>query len=167
MLDRAVNAAGQAPEYTVSDQGSQFQSEYLDWCDEHDVRSRFGAVGKKGSIALVERFIRTMKAEGLRRILVPFNLPEMNRELALFARWYNVHRPHRALDGATPAEVRDGRRPAHKALGYETRPRHPPRGKVAQRRGVEHVERAVGLKLVVDYVEGRKHLPIVQLKSAA
>ena len=167
MLDRAVHAAGQAPKYTVSDQGSQFQGEYLDWCDEHDVRPRFGAIGKKGSIALVERFIRTMKSEGLRRTLVPFTLPEMNRELSLFARWYNVHRPHRGLDGATPAEVRDERTPAQRILSYETRPAHPLRSKLTERRRIERVQRVAGLELVVGHVEGRRHLPIVELRPVA
>ena len=151
----------------MSDQGSQFQGEYRDWCDGHDVRPRFGAVGMHGSIALVERFIRTMKAEGLRRILVPMTLPAMNRELALFARWYNVHRPHRALDGATPAEVRDDRAPVHRLFGYETRARHPLGGKISTRRGIAKVRRVTRLKLVVGYVENRTHLPIVELTAAA
>jgi transposase InsO family protein len=58
---------GGPPKYTVSDQGSQFQSEYRRWCARHGVKPRFGAVGRYGSIAVIERFVRTLKSEGLRR----------------------------------------------------------------------------------------------------
>ena len=62
MLDEAARRAGRTPKYTVSDQGSEFGEEYLEWCDDHDVRARFGAVGRHGSIAVEERFIRTLPA---------------------------------------------------------------------------------------------------------
>jgi hypothetical protein len=52
-------------------------------------------------------------------------------------------------------------------LGYETRALHPLRGKVSQRRQIESVERVAGLELVVSYVEGRRHLPIIELRPAA
>jgi hypothetical protein len=58
VLDEAARRAGRAPKYTVSDQGSEFGEDYLewcDWCDDHDVRARFGAVGRHGSIAVEER----------------------------------------------------------------------------------------------------------------
>ena len=80
----------------------------------------------------------------------------MNRELALFARWYDVHRPHRSLDGATPAEVRDDAAPVHKRFGYETRARHPLRGKITERRGIATVQRVAKLELIVSNVEGRE-----------
>ncbi len=127
---------------------------------------RSGAIGKKGSIALVERFIRSMKTEGLRCIIIPMTLLAMNRELAFFARWYNVHRPHQSLDGAPPAEVRDGCKPAHKVFGYETRAMHPLYGRITKRRGIERVERMTKLELIVSNVEGRQHLPIVELPAA-
>jgi transposase InsO family protein len=44
------------PKYTVSDQGSEFGEEYREWCEDHEVRARFGAVGRHGSIAVEERF---------------------------------------------------------------------------------------------------------------
>ena len=51
-----------APKYTVTDKGAQFQEVYLAWCERHGVKPRFGAIGRHGSIALVERFIRSLKA---------------------------------------------------------------------------------------------------------
>jgi hypothetical protein len=55
------------PKYTVSDQGSEFGEEYLEWCDDHDVRARFGAVGRHGSISVEERFIGTLWDELIKR----------------------------------------------------------------------------------------------------
>jgi putative transposase len=164
LLQEAARSVGGAPSYVVTDQGTQFGSEYLDWCERNDVSPRYGAIGQHGSIALVERFMRTLKAEGLRRILIPLTLSRMRRDVAAFALWYNAHRPHRALGGATPAEIRDGRVPTRDATSWEVRPRYPLRdGRATKRR-----RRAGGaLRLVVTNVEGRKHLPIVELRRAA
>ena len=167
VLSRGGRIADQVPKYIVTDQGSQFRDRYRGWCEDHDVLPRFGAIGRKGSIALIERFMRTMKSEGLRCILIPMTLTAMNRELAIFARWYNVHRPHRGLGGSTPAEVRDGRKPARGRLSYETRPQYPLRGKITERRGIAKVQRVAKLELVVGNVEGREHLPIIELRAAA
>jgi transposase InsO family protein len=167
VLDYAVHCAGDPPKYIVSDQGVQFRSEYKAWCEAHDVLPRFGAVGQHGSIALIERFMRTLKHEGLRRILMPLTIKGINHELALFCRWYNVHRPHRALLGATPAEVRDARLPAHRRNSYEPRPRHPLESKLSARRRIGRVTRVERLELIVTQVEGRKHLPVVELRAAA
>jgi len=47
------------PRYIISDQGPQFWSEgFKGWCGRHDLRPRFGAVGKHGSIAVVERSVK-------------------------------------------------------------------------------------------------------------
>jgi hypothetical protein len=70
VLDEAARRAGRAPKYTVSDQGTEFGEDYLDWCDDHDVCARFGAVGRHGSIAVEERFILTLKEEGLAHEMV-------------------------------------------------------------------------------------------------
>jgi transposase InsO family protein len=166
MLDRAVAAAGHAPKYTVTDQGSQFQGEYRGWCEGHRVKPRFGAIGKHGSIAVIERFMRTLKDEGLRRGVVPLRLAEMRAEVATFVRWYNEYRPHDALRGATPAEIREGVRPAKDELRLETRPRVPlPRGR-PPRDGPQRA-RCRGLEAVVERLEGRRHLPILSLRHAA
>ena len=61
LLDRAVRDAGAAPKYIVTDQGQQFQDDYRAWCKARGVRPRFGALGQHGSIAVIERFIRSMK----------------------------------------------------------------------------------------------------------
>jgi len=43
-----------------------------------------GAVGQYGSIAVVERFIRTMKDECTRCVIIPHRREDMRRELGLY-----------------------------------------------------------------------------------
>jgi len=138
----------------------------MKWCARHGIRQRFGAVGKYGSIAVVERFIKTMKNECTRRLLVPYERAAIRRELALYVDWYNLHRPHDRLDGVTPDEVYYRRRPGCRMPRFEPRRRWPrgspragPLTKVRGRCGQR-------LELEVTYLAGRKHLPIVELKRA-
>ena len=56
-------------------------------------------MGKSGSIAIVERLIRSMKSECTRRIIVPFRLDAMRHEIGCYATWYNEFRPHSGLGG--------------------------------------------------------------------
>ncbi len=163
VLERGVAAAGSAPKHIISDQGSQFQGLYLAWCKRRNVLPRFGAIGQHGSIAILERFWRSMKSELFRRIFVPFRLARAETELALYVRWYNGHRPHQGLGGLTPNERLADEVPAHELPRMETRPGIPiARGDPAPiSRRVEH------LRLVVTPLEGRKHLPIVELREAA
>jgi putative transposase len=143
-LDRAVAQAGRAPRHIVSDRGSQFQGDYLDWCKRHGARPRFGAVGKKGSIAIIERLIKSVKYEYLKTILVPLSPARMRAAVAAYARWYNTARPHSALGGATPAERLEGKTAA--------KPRIEPRAPYPLARGARRVRGK--LELQVSYVEG-------------
>jgi transposase InsO family protein len=62
-LGRAIHSAGRAPRYIVCDKGPQFWCPgFKRWCKRHKIKPpRYGAVGKHGSIAVIERFILTMK----------------------------------------------------------------------------------------------------------
>jgi hypothetical protein len=164
LLDQARDAVGRAPKYIVSDRGAQFQQEYRSWRDDNEVVPRFGAIGQSGSIAVLERFFRSLKQEMLRRLLVvPRRFVAMQREVLAYAFWYNQHRPSQALGGRTPTEVRDGGVAASEATRWETRARVPlPRGRGARARRVQGT-----LELVVERVDGREHLPIVSLRQAA
>ena len=167
VLDRAAARAGAPPKYTVSDQGSQFQKEYRQWCARHGVKPRFGAVGRYGSIAVIERFMRTLKSEGLRRILVPLGLSEMRQATSAFIRWYNECRPHSSLAGATPREVYERRSPANRRPRFEPRARYPGDGACAAPRVAARVRSGAELRLVVSQFEGAEHLPVVDLERAA
>jgi transposase InsO family protein len=160
LLDRAVRKAGRAPKYTITDQGAQFQDDYRDWCSWHGVKPRFGAVGRYGSIAVIERFMRTLKQECCRRILVPYGRDAMARELTSFTTWYNEFRPHEGLHGATPDEIYRGVQQAHVGPRFETRRKYPTRKrKLRARKGTR-------LVLVLAHLDGKGHLPIVDLGAA-
>jgi transposase InsO family protein len=165
MLDRAVLEADSAPRHIITDQGPQFQQEYRTWCKENGAKPRFGAIGKHGSIAIIERFWRSIKQECLRRMVVPLALGEMEAELDAYLLWYATHRPHQGLAGATPAERLAGGVPACEKPGMEARARHPlARGdpSPALRRRVRG-----GLRLVVDHIAERRHLPTIELREVA
>jgi putative transposase len=167
MLERAAGRVGRAPKYTVTDQGVQFREQYRAWCARRGVRPRFGAVGKYGSIAVIERFMLTLKAECTRRLLVPLGLGAMRKELGLFVHWYNLLRPSQALDGRTPTEVYEGAVPANATPRFEPRARSPA-GRRPAARGRQRGRRGEAPpRLVVSYLEGRQHLPIVELREAA
>ncbi len=162
-LDRVTKRTGTKPAHIITDQGGQFISEtFTSWCRRRHVRPRLGAVGKQGSVAVIERFIRSMKVECTRRILVPFRLDAMRDELAYYMVWYNEHRPHQGLDGMTPAEVYGGEASPNPGVRFETRPRWPTE---TGRDG--RSQRAGRLHLIVKFVEGRRHLPVVELTRAA
>jgi transposase InsO family protein len=158
-VDRIARRYGRHPRYVITDKGSQFRaSSWRRYCLTRRIRPRFGAVGRHGSIAIVERFIRAMKAECTSRILVPLADEVIRHEFALFAVWYNEHRPSQALGGCTPQEVYEGLLPANGRSGIE------PRSGWSVNGGVNRV---AGLRLVVGYLEGREHLPVVELSEAA
>ena len=107
LLERTVGKADKAPNCIITDKGSQYREQYRSWCREHGVRPRFGAVGQKGSIAIVERFIKSLKVEALRQVWI-CSVAGLRAELAAYAVWYNESRPHQSLGGCTPNEVYDG-----------------------------------------------------------
>jgi transposase InsO family protein len=167
-LNRAIKSAGARPKHIITDKGSQFDCpNYKGWCRWRRIRLRFGAVGKHGSIAIVERFIRSMKAECTRQSLVPLSLPAMRSEIGRYIGWYNEHRPHNALGGRTPLEVYRVLPPANEAARFEPRRHWPRKSRCASPAALIRGKRGARLKLVVDHIDGRQHLPVVELKRAA
>ena len=72
LLNRTIKKESAKPKYLICDKGKQFWCEsFKDWCGQKGIRPRFGAVGKKGSIAVIERFIGSLKSECMDVILVP------------------------------------------------------------------------------------------------
>ncbi|MCP3980332.1 MAG: transposase [bacterium] len=167
-LNRAIRNGGVAPKYVISDKGTQFWCDsFKDWCTRRRIRPRFGAVKKYGSIAVIERFIRSMKSECTRRILVPIALDAMRRELTLYVTWFNEHRPSQALGGRTPREVHEGMRPANAIPRLEPRPLWPQRSGCASPPAEINGAPGSRFTLAICFLEGRKHLPIVELRRAA
>jgi len=152
----------------ITDQGKQFRDHAFErWCRRKGIRQRFGAVGKYGSIAVVERFILTMKNECTRRMLVPCRRDSFRKELSFFIAWYNGDRPHTRLDGRTPNEVYFGLPAACSAPRFEPRRRWPRRSPCARPQADVRGRRGIRLDLHVGFKSGRKHLPVVELRQAA
>ena len=167
-LGRATRQAGTVPQYLITDQGTQFTDEgFGRWCTRRGIRQRFGAVGKYGSIAVIERFTGTMKREGIRRLLNPMRRTTFRNELKLFVDWYNEHRPNSALDGCTPEEVYHGLPPANRRPRCEPRSRWPQTSRCAKPQTLVAGQPGAEFTLKIDFVKGHKHLPIVTLKRAA
>jgi transposase InsO family protein len=116
------------------------------------VKQRFGAIGKKGSIALIERLWRTLKdALGL-RLLRPLAAEDLMEKIELGLVHYAHFRPYQALGGATPAEIYFGRTPAHLSAIPPPRDR-PGRG-------------PVDLPFRVAYLDAERLLPVLVRKAA-
>ena len=167
---RTIRRVGATPRYLVSDKESMFMSRgYRRWCRRRKIRIRYGAVGKHGSIAIIERFFRTLKNECTRRIRVSFRRERMRTELGLFMGWYNGRRPHGSLDVRTPDKVYNGLVPVCEQARLELRPHWPRRSNCASPQAPVDVEasRAGPPQLVVTFVGGRRHLPIVSLRRVA
>jgi len=165
MLRDAVRSAGRAPKHIVSDQGVQFRDEYLQWCRSLGVRPRFGAVHQHGSIAMIERFWKSMKEECFARMRVPLGLGAMRAELSAYVGWYHSERPHQALGGLTPAERLSGATPAREKRRLEPRPRMP----IAKNDPVQARARRVKGSLQLSVVRrlGAAKLPVLELRQAA
>ena len=84
-----------------------------------NILPRFGAVGRHGSIAVVERFHRTLK-EILRLFTVPEDQAEFEREVRSIVDWYNEHRPHDTLGGTTPNEIYFSASASERAATFRT-----------------------------------------------
>ncbi len=97
------------PKHIITDQegiftGEAFAELLVDW----DVKHRFGAVGRHGSIAVTERVIETLKYEWLKCVPVLKGLDHVHTLLADFACYYNCWRPHSTLQGAVPDLIHAG-----------------------------------------------------------
>jgi putative transposase len=167
-LSRAIRRAGNPPRHIITDQGRQFRCKsFRRWCCLRGIRPRFGAVDKYGSLAIVERFMRSLKTECTRRTLVPMRLDAMRLEIALYVVWHNQHRPSQALGGRTPREVYEATPPANEKRRFEPRSQWPPRSPCASPQAGIRGERGANLTLMVGFLEGRRHLPVVELRRAA
>ncbi|MDP7533656.1 MAG: integrase core domain-containing protein [SAR202 cluster bacterium] len=168
-LGWTVRRANTPPKYIICDRDSIFDcAAFRRWVKRQGVQPpRYGAVGKHGSIAVVERLIRSLKDECTRRTLLPPKREACRRELLSFIDWYNEHRPHTTLDGQTPNEVYFGQRPAHRRPRIEPRKRWPRASRCARPQTLVAGKPGDRFTIDVGYHRGRKYLPIVSLKRAA
>ena len=156
------------PKYIVCDRDSIFDCRaFRSWVKRKGIKPpRYGAVGKKGSIAVVERFILTMKMECTRRIMVPLRRDAFLQELLCFRDGYNESRPHMTLGGKTPNEVYDERFPANRKPRIEPRPRWPRGSPCAQPWALVGGKPGQRFDTTVSFHNKRRYLPIVVLRRA-
>ena len=141
------------PAHSVSDRGRCFTGHIFRRALKRlGVKPRFGAIGKKGSIALIERLWRTLKdALGL-RLLRPSAAEDLAATVELGLLHYAHFRPHQGLGGATPTEMYFGRTPAHLSAIP------PPRGRPG--------EGPVDSPFRVEYLDVERLLPVLVRKAA-
>ena len=167
-LGRAIRTVRRGPRYVITDKGKQFDCDlFRSWCRRRGILPRYGAVGNHGSIAVVGRFIRTIKDECTRRMIVPMRRERFRDELTLFFLWFNRHRPHRGRTGRTPDEVYLDRAPDSECWRHEPRARWPNESGCAAPWAEVRGRPGVHLRLNVTYLNGRRHLSVVTLRRAA
>jgi hypothetical protein len=103
----------------------------------------------------------------MRVILVPLRTAAFHRELTCFTCCYDHSRPHSSLRGKTPHEVYHDLLPACACPRYEPRARWPRSAPCASPSAPIAGHRGAPIRLDVRYHQGRKHLPIVELRRAA
>jgi transposase InsO family protein/DNA-binding XRE family transcriptional regulator len=141
------------PAHFISDQARCFKGQVFRrklW--RLGVKQRFGAIGKKGSIALIERLWRTLKDTLGLRLLRPLVAEDLIEKIELGLVHYAHFRPHQALGGATPAEIYFGRTPSHLSAIP------PPRGRPG--------EGPMDLPFRVEYLDAERLLPVLARKAA-
>ena len=114
-----------APRHIITDQEGVFVSGTFEGLlRQWNVKQRFGAVGKHGSIAVTERAIWTLKYEWLTRVPVIRGLDHLPELLGDFGLWYNDYRGHMTLGGALPGSVHRGEKWNKPDRSAKVRPPH-------------------------------------------
>lgn len=168
-LGGVIGRAGKAPKHLVTDSGVQFTcDDFKRWCGCHSIHQRKGAVGKPGSIAVIERFIGTLKREGIQPLpLISLFRRAFYREVLLNVGWYNSFRPHMSLQGAAPDEVYFARSPASRKPRFEPRAAWPRASPCAAPLALIKGQPGTHIQLKIQFVAGRRHLPRITLTRAA
>ena len=108
----------------------------------HGIMRRYGAVGRRGSIALIERTWETLKTQYVRHLFLHRPIRALEAKLRSWQKWHNEKRPHQGLGQRTPDDVYRGRRP----------------------RRTRDVTAGV---LSVRFLDGDRRLPVLWLRRAA
>jgi transposase InsO family protein len=89
-LGRTISNAKKAPRYIVCDRGSQFDcAAFRKWCKKQGIqRPRYGAIGRHGSIAVVERSILSIKYLLMLMPFISYRREEFRRQLLEIVEWY-------------------------------------------------------------------------------
>jgi len=117
-----------SPKHIISDQAKVFVGDaFAELLDNWNVKPRFGAIGKHGSISVTERVIKTLKYEWLKRVPIIKGFDHLTMLCEEYENWYNRWRPHMTLDGLRPDDVY-----------YEKKPEKPKRDAKTVPCNIEH-----------------------------
>jgi len=168
-LRRVCRKLSRRPRHLITDHGVQFTAENFGvWCRRRGIQQRFGAIGKYGSLAVIERFIRSMKNECTRLLpVVPLARAAFGREIDEYVGWFNAERPHFRFGARTPDEIYFGRFPACRRPRFETRAYWPRRSPCTAPHAIVRGRPGAVVELNLEYRGGRKHLPVVSLRRVA
>jgi transposase InsO family protein len=169
LLGRTIRRVGMAPKYIVCDKDGAFNCPaFRQWVKRNGIKPpRYGAVGRSGSIAIVERLILTLKQLLALLPFIPLRREAFRRELVAIVSWYNECRPHMTLSGKTPDEVYYSRRPSNRRPRLEPRAQWPRGSPCCKPWALVAGKPGDPFSAHVRFHGGRKHLPIVSLKRAA
>jgi len=121
-LGQAMQKHG-APKHMVSDQASVFVGDvFAELLKQWNIKPRFGAVGKHGSIAVTERVIKTLKYEWLKHVPLIKGFDHLTLLCTEFEGWYNTWRPHMTLEGLRPDDSYYDREPKEPKRDAKTVP---------------------------------------------
>ncbi len=142
LLREAVRAFG-APAHLVTDHGKQFTAHmFRKAVRSLGIRPRYGAVHRHGSIAVVERWWKSMKVEYARGLHLFRPLRAIEAKLRAYVRWFNEERPHQGLGQRTPDEVHFRKVTAARVVPLRA-------------------------ELVAEHVDNESELPVLRLRRAA
>jgi transposase InsO family protein len=123
-LESAMEKHG-TPKHIISDQAGVFTGNvFAELLDRWNVKPRFGAVGKHGSISVTERVIKTLKYEWLKRVPIIKGFDHLAMLCEEFECWYNSWRPHMTLDGFRPDDIYYNKKPEKPKGDSKTMPCH-------------------------------------------
>ncbi len=112
LVEEAARRFGR-PKHFVTDRGAQFTgAAFVDKLRDLGIRQRSGAIGRSGSIAIIERLWRTLKEMLDLHSVPPLSRSHLEQKVALGLFYYANIRPHEGLGGATPPEKYFGLTPA-------------------------------------------------------
>lgn len=142
LLRRAMRP-GHLPRWLVTDKDPVLRGGLVQrLLTRHGILRRYGAVGRKSSISLIERFWRSAKQEYVRHLFLYRSVKAIDAKLRRYQTWFNSERPHQGIGQRTPDDV------------YFDRPAQAPRS-------------TTDSKLHVRFLDGDRRLPILRLHRAA
>jgi len=168
-LGRVCRRIRRRPDHLITDHGVQFTAtEFGIWCRRRGIQQRFGAIGRYGSLAVIERLIRSMKNECTRLLpIVPLAQPAFGREVDHYVAWFNSERPHSRFGARTPDEIYFGSFPVCRRPRFEPRQRWPRRSPCARPHALVRGRPGAVVELSVEHRTGRKQLPVISLQCVA